>query len=128
MRLHLTRSMLGNTATLVALVVLALWLLSLQGKPWPAVTPLSQPRIAAAIAMLAYLGFCGWMLWRGLQRRDAGQLHNASAAAWQVAYASQTGFALELAQRTVESLRDAGHDAALRDIAKVQSSELQRGN
>ena len=32
MRLHLTRSMLGNTATLVALVVLALWLLSLQGK------------------------------------------------------------------------------------------------
>ena len=50
MRLHLTRSMLGNTATLVALVVLALWLLSLQGKPWPAITPLSQPRIAAAIA------------------------------------------------------------------------------
>ena len=128
MRLHLTRSMLGNTATLVALAALGWWLLSLQGKPWPAVTSLSQPRIAAAIAMLAYLGFCGWMLWRGLQRRDAGQPHNASAAAWQVAYASQTGFALELAQRTVESLRDAGHDAALRDIAKVQSSELQRGN
>ena len=128
MRLHLTRSMLGNTATLVALVVLALWLLSLQGKPWPAVTPLSQPRIAAAIAMLAYLGFCGWMLWRSRQQRDAAQPHNPSAAAWQVAYASQTGFALELAQRTVESLRDAGHDAALRDIGKVQSSELQRGN
>lgn len=128
MSLRLTRSMLGNAATLVALAALAWWLLSLQGKPWPAITPLSQLRIAAAIAMLAYLGFCGWMLWRGRQQRDAGQPHNPSAAAWQVTYASQTGFALELAQRTVESLRDAGHDTALRDIAKVQSSELQRGN
>ena len=70
MRLRLTRSMLGNAATLVALAALGWWLLSLQGKPWPAVTPLSQPRIAAAMAMLVYLGFCGWMLWRGRQRRD----------------------------------------------------------
>ena len=41
-----------------------------------------------------------------------------------MAYASQTGFALELAQRTAETLREAGCDAHIHDIAKLDPTRL----
>src|SRR5690606_36487886 len=77
-----------------------------------------------------YLGFCGWF---GLGRRgritDIGfatdsALQSAEPDTVHVVYASQTGFALELAQRTVEALNQAGKRALLSAIDSLHRSRL----
>lgn len=70
-------------------------------------TGTTRPLMAAAL-VLAYAGFCGWTWWhhrrrnRALPPPDGGVL---------VAYASQTGFAEILAERTVAALQGAGRPA-----------------
>ena len=97
---------LGNAAVLVALAATAAWLLGLHARPW--FVPVSQPLHwgLAAFATLAYAAFTAWT-WRrpgdGAPRARAG----AAGEAVLVAYASQTGFAVDLAQRTAASLREA---------------------
>ena len=121
-----TRSTLGNAATILALAALAGWLLSLQHAPWPNLTPMLQPRLAAGITTLLFLVFSTWMLWPA--GHAASTLATDGVADWHVAYASQTGFAFELAQRTAESLRHAGMAVALHDLGKLDASRLGKGN
>lgn len=119
---RIDRSLLGNAAALLLLALLAAWLLHLQAAPWPAITPIPKARFIAAIALAIYLAFCGWIAWRGRTRQAAS---TASAGAeWRVAYASQTGFALELAERTATALRDAGCGVRLLDIATLDAASL----
>ena len=118
------RSRIGNTLALLALAAVAAWLLGLQSSPWPAPTPLAQPRWIAGIAALLWLALCV-----GFTRRGRGPRMPASAAedasAWLVIHASQTGLALELAQRTTDSLRKAGCDVQLHDLARIDPSRLK---
>lgn len=119
------RSRIGNTLVLLTLFALAGWLLHLQASPWPSLTPLTQPRWIAAAAALLWLLLCIGIAWRGRTPRVSAPASPDGASAWIVAYASQTGFALELAQRTADSLREAGCDAQLHDIARLDPRHLK---
>ena len=121
-------SMLGNGLAMLALAVLGGGLSTLQTAPWPGVTPLQEPRLWALAALLAFLAFSGWML-RPI-RRDAATgsgITGSGAAQWHVAYATQTGFALELAQRTRDTLQAAGITAELHDIANLDPADFKGG-
>ena len=121
--MRIDRSVLGQALVLLALALLAWWLLGLQAQPWPAPTPLAGPRRAAATAIVLYLALCGAVAWRARARRgDAG---SEGVSPWRVVHASQTGFALELAERTAKALRAAGHAAVVQDIAGLDLQALR---
>lgn len=115
------RSFVGNGLALLALVALAGWLLDLQNAAWPALTPETSPRWLALAAVALWLLLCAGTL----KRTRTGTPPAAGSADWLVIHASQTGLALELAQRTAEALQQAGNAAELRDIAKLQAIQLQ---
>lgn len=119
------RSRIGNLLVLLALAALAGWLLHLQASPWPAFTPLAQPRWIAVLATLSWLLLCFAFTWRSRAPHAPTPVIAKGASTWIVAYASQTGFALELAQRTAETLREAGCNAHLHDIAKLDPHHLK---
>ena len=116
------RSAVGQCLVGLALALLAWWLLRLQVRPWPAITPLAQPRVIAGIALAMYAGLCGWIAWRGRTPRIVATADGQ--APWRVVYASQTGFALELAERTAQALRDAGQPARVHDINAIDLQAL----
>ena len=108
---------------------LATWLLQWNGG-WPAWTDPGAYRLAAAGAiLLAWLGLCAW-LWRGravaaLATGDDGAAA-AAATSVLVAYASQTGFAEQLAAQTAGSLRDAGLSVRVASLAQLDAAALLR--
>jgi sulfite reductase (NADPH) flavoprotein alpha-component len=91
--------------------------------------------INALIVVALYLLFCGWFIWRYKKRTAQNLLNknqvNADASMRDeksilVAYASQTGNAEQLAQKTAESLKTTGltveiHQLSAIDIAMLQS-------
>ena len=116
------RSVIGQWMVGMALALLAWWLWRWQGRPWPTPTPLLQPRIVAGIAIALYAAFCGWIAWRGRTPRIVASADGSSP--WRVIYASQTGFAQQLAERTVESLRHSGLAVKLRALGEVDGELL----
>ena len=112
---HDLRLVAGNTAVLAALAACAAWLASLQPGAWLQAPPSRLQLLAAAACTALYLGACAWCWWRGRPRSDAAAAI-AGEDAWLVAYASQTGFAEHIAERTVQTLRDAGARAELRAL------------
>ena len=121
-RMRLDRSNIGQWLVGLALALLAWWLWRWQGRPWPTATPLFQPRLAAGIAIALYAAFCGWIAWRGRAPRIIASVDGSSP--WRVVYASQTGFALELAERTAQALRDAGQPSSVHDINAIDLQAL----
>ncbi len=65
-------------------------------------SPETERLFAASAVLVAYLLFCGVVFWRAARRRRGGEVVGgaAGAAPVLVAFASQTGFAEELARRT----------------------------
>lgn len=116
-------SFAGNALVLLALAALAAWLLHLQASPWPAPTPMAKPRWLAVAASALWLLLCGWTLWRG--RTQAQTTDSTDASGWLVIHATQTGLALELAERTADTLRQTGAAAELRGIAELDAASLQ---
>lgn len=116
-------SFAGNALVLLALAALAAWLLHLQASPWPTPTPMAKPRWLAAAAFALWLLLCAWTLWR--VRTQAQATGGGDTSGWLVIHASQTGLALELAQRTVDTLRQAGRAADLAGIATLDAASLQ---
>ncbi len=116
---------LGNALALLTLCALAAWFLGLHTRPW--FVPVAQPRAwaLAALATAAYAGFAIWT-WRRPAPRNAAARTGAERDAVLVAYASQTGFAVELAERTAASLRMAGRDARVCNIATLDAATLAR--
>ncbi len=116
----------GNVATLTVLVLIASALSTLQSGDWWSATPRADRWTVAAVAVLAYLLFCGAILWRS-RTPKAGEDAPGAAAAQSfvlVAYASQTGFAQQLAQRSADSLRSSGLSVKLRAINEVDGALL----
>lgn len=119
----MTRSTAVTAALLIGLAVLALALLGWQVETlgWPP----QAARLAAALAgLLAYLLLCALPLrrpWRGRRPRTA-----VSAPALPVLYASQTGQAKALAQRTAQSLTQAGLPAQTVPLGEVDAAALAR--
>jgi len=94
--------------------------------------PTSRALAAAAVA-LAYLAFCAFIAWRerrrrGAASRDAAALDHAdaSAAPVLVAFASQTGFAEQLAWQSARLLHTAGVPVRLLPLGELQPDELAR--
>lgn len=117
--------LLGHVVALGALATLATWLLLLQGRmpDWQA--PDAMRGTLAGVALLAWLVACA----RGWYRhaRDARAAASPSSIAdaeladaprMLVAHASQTGQAVQLAQRTAQTLRDAG---VMVDVLRLSS-------
>ena len=117
----------GAIVPLAVIGVLAFGLLQLHGG-WPAWSRPGGARVAAAVlATLAYAGFCAAIWWR----RRAGDRATPTSgeetdAALLVAYASQTGYAEQLARQTAASLRAAGVAARVCSLAQLDAAALAR--
>ncbi|SHM80619.1 sulfite reductase subunit alpha [Rhizobacter sp. OV335] len=95
-------------------------------------TPSARLLAAGAVA-LAYLAFCAFITWRERRRRtaasrDAAALDHADAQASPVlvAFASQTGFAEQLAWQTARLLHTAGVPVRLLPLGELRPDELAR--
>ncbi|AZG08116.1 sulfite reductase flavoprotein subunit alpha [Pigmentiphaga sp. H8] len=102
---------------LVALVLVAAAVLPL--------SPTAYRKVTGALVVACYLAFC---LWVALARRaEAAPSGGAIAAdALLVAYASQTGFAEQIARRSAQALQAAGLPVHLASLAEMGGSALQR--
>lgn len=109
-----TRAGNGGVILLLALAGFALLRLHRDGAWWPG-TALPWQWQAAGASLLAYIALCGGLAWRS----RAPRVQPARPASLLVAWASQTGFANALAERTVAALRAGGVAAqalALQDL------------
>lgn len=117
----------GNLLVMLLLALLATALFKLQAGDWWIATPRREKWIGAAVSVLAYLAFCALIFWRSRPRNFAD---DSSAAGDQapllVVYASQTGFAQQVAERTAASLRQSGLGVRLRALSQVDLELLSK--
>ncbi|MCC4615316.1 sulfite reductase subunit alpha [Xanthomonas campestris pv. asclepiadis] len=117
-----SRVWLGNGLVLLALAGVVGWLGGLHdGTWWSAPTP--QRWQLAALGLALYLGLCTAVLLRARTRSGA---QRADASRVLIVWASQTGFARELAQRSVAALQSAGVGAHALPIEAVDRDQLAR--
>ncbi|MFC7521961.1 sulfite reductase subunit alpha [Xanthomonas populi] len=117
-----SRVRLGNALVLLALAAIAGWLGSLHdGTGWSAPTPHRWQ--LAGLGLTLYLGLCAVVLVHARKRVGA---QRADASGVLIVWASQTGFARELAQRSVAALQSAGVGAHALPIEAVDSDHLSR--
>lgn len=95
-----------------------------------ALDPQTRRYAAAGAVALAYAGFCGLIaarqaLRRRAARREAAALASGTGAPVLVAYASQTGFAEDLAHATARALTSGHIPVTLRDLSAVSAADLQ---
>ncbi len=118
------RALLGNLLVGAALLAIALWLLRLQHDAWILAAPRPAQWWSAAICVLAYLGGCAIIAWRSRPaRRDDGDGDGDIIIAW----ASQTGFAASLAQRSAKLLNRAGQGVQVMPLEHVDAQLLGSG-
>lgn len=116
---------LGNLFSILLLVLVALFFLHLHNGPWWLASPRRSHWWAAAAVLLAYTGLCAAIWWRGRPRRQAAATTAQDGEPpLLVAWASQTGFAEELAERSAGSLRDAGVAADLVELSQLTIERL----
>lgn len=77
--------------------------------------------LAAACVLLAWLGLCGWALWRAWRRRDGGLGPGQDLL---VVHASQAGFAEDLARRSAGMLRQAWPNTGLAALGSLDPAAL----
>lgn len=118
------RSRIGNALVLALLAGLAAWLWTLQTSHWPTLAPQMDVRLAAGLSFTLWLVLCAVTLLLPHKKPAIKQQHTDDNT-WHVIHASQTGFALELAERSVRLLRDAGQTAQLHDLGELTPQQLQ---
>ncbi|HYG05603.1 MAG TPA: flavodoxin domain-containing protein [Stenotrophomonas sp.] len=113
---------LGNAVVLLALagVGFALLRLHASGIWWPG-APLSWQWQGAAASVLAYAGLCALIAWRSRAPRTKA---SGPAPLW-VAWASQTGLASELAERSAAALRSGGVPAQAVALSALDADALR---
>ena len=118
----MSRAFWANTAVIAGLlaasIVLALW----QTGSWWTANPLPHSWQWAAVAVVVYAAVCAGLYWRSRPRgHDSGP---QGEDAWLLAWASQTGYASELAELTAQQLRAAGKAVRLRPLEQVDAAML----
>ncbi|QDS89810.1 Sulfite reductase [NADPH] flavoprotein alpha-component [Rosistilla ulvae] len=128
---------IGNAVVMLLLVIVALLFLRLTRGAWWIANPPSSRWWLAGGALTIYIGFCLRMLRRPANRlksnpsvvsataADEGVAIDPSSIA--VVYASQTGFAYELAEQTTALLNESGRLAHLAGIEQIDRDRLVRG-
>lgn len=121
-----SRAAIGNAALLLCLLAIALAFLKLHDGIWASLSSDGGRWLGAGFTLLAYAGFSGWLLWRSRPHladdERAGPI--SSQKPLLLAYASQTGFAQQLAERSAGNLRGAGVAVQLRDLGKLDAAAL----
>ena len=116
-----TLSVLGNGLVLAGLLAAAGWFGSVQSQSWT----LSPQAGRWAIGGALLLAYAAWVA-RGAWSRRSARRAAADMQALPVWYASQTGTAAELAQRTADTLRLAGLAAQARSMQHLAADDLQQ--
>ncbi len=122
-RFSFPRALAGNLASGALLLLIAGLLLRLHlGEAWWLAAPLPARYWAALAVVLAYAAWCLLLWWRARPRAE--EASDSGAPPVLVAWASQTGFARQLAERTAQSLRDGGRKVRLRALEDVDNALL----
>src|SRR5690606_36046635 len=123
-----TASRAVQALVIAGLAAAALSLAPLHGEGWWQGLPSTGQAWMAGLLVAAYLGGSAVILGRSRRRAaavaDTAATGTPNADDWLVVHASQTGQAVEFAQRTVASLAAAGQRAQLRPIASVDAATL----
>ncbi len=120
-----SRAVVGNVLVMALLAMLAWWLLRLHlQEDWWLGAPLASHWRWAAGSLAAYAALCALLWWRGRTRDDAGSA--AGEAPTLLVWASQTGFAQQLCERSAEVLRAAGVPVRVRGLHQVDAAVLQQ--
>lgn len=120
-----SRAVVGNVLVVALLAVLAWLLLRLHlQEDWWLAAPLASHWRWAAGTLTAYAALCALLWWRGRTRDDAGSA--AGEAPTLLVWASQTGFAQQLCERSAEVLRAAGVPVRVRGLHQVDATLLQQ--
>ena len=120
----------AQAATLLALALAALAFVPLHGEAWWPGPPTATQGWLAVLLGVVYFGASATTLWRARHcertqaEAEAAQAGIPEADEWLVVHASQTGQAVEFAQRTAESLRAAGLRTRLRAITSLDAATL----
>ena len=116
------RVLAGNLLVGLLLAAIAAGLLHLQpssGGAWLSIS--GHPHwLAAGIALSAWLALCAGIVWKHRvprRRETAGE-------SWLIAWASQTGFARQLAEASAEALRANGHAACCLPLERIDATTL----
>ncbi|WP_394538059.1 sulfite reductase flavoprotein subunit alpha [Lysobacter enzymogenes] len=123
----LNLSLLGNALALLALAALAAALARWQADAWQWVAPGRGRWWMAAALVAAYAGFVAAVARarrRSARREALPAIHADRRGDWLVAFASQTGFAEQLARRSWQALRDAGLNADLAVLGTLDAAQL----
>lgn len=125
MSLRPSRAWLGNLAVMLLLAVIAWALLRLHlGDAWWQSAPLASQWRWAAGSLVGYAAFCTLIWWRGRARED--HVADNGPAPILLVWASQTGFAQQLCERSAQALRAAGLPVRIRALHAVTAELLQR--
>ncbi|MCL1498716.1 sulfite reductase subunit alpha [Xanthomonas nasturtii] len=120
MSLATPRARLGNGLALLALTALLGWFGSLHDGAWWS-PPTEHRWQLAALGMAVYAVLCVIVAWRTRVIAQPG-----AASGVLVAWASQTGFARELAERSATALQSAGVGAYALPLDAVDAHQLAR--
>jgi sulfite reductase (NADPH) flavoprotein alpha-component len=118
-----SRAVIGNLLVALLLALIAWLLLRLHlGESWWAAPPRANRWQWAAASTLAYAIACLALWWRSRPAREPASAEGVRPVV--VAWASQTGFAQELAERSAGALRAAEIPVRLRSLDKVDATLL----
>lgn len=121
------RSLIGHALVLLALFALAVVLARSQADAWNWVAPGRGRWWMAAALVAAYAGFVAAVASsrkRRARREALPAIRADQRGEWLVAFASQTGFAEQLARRSWQALRDAGLSADLAVLGALDAAQL----
>ena len=122
---HGSAALVGNALVMLSLAACAWLFAGLHEGDWWQASP-SRARVCiAAAALLAYAGLVAGMLSRARKHDTSGQpvMLAGSDATW-VVHASQTGFAMELADMTAASLRHGGVAVQRAGLERLDAARL----
>ena len=115
----------GQLAVMLLLALIAGALLRLHlGEAWWQSAPVAARWRWAAGSVLAYALLCAVIGWRSRSREEAPAADGNAPIL--LVWASQTGFALQLCERSAQALRAAGQPVRVRAINAVTAGQLQQ--
>ena len=121
--------MIGDALVLLALIALAYGLAQWQAEPWRWISPGRGRWWLAAAVLAAYVGFVASVAVsraRSAQREALPAIAPDAPGDWLIAFASQTGFAEQLARRSHAALSQAGVRADLAVLGTLDAGRLAR--